>query len=281
MVAVDYGARKIIGTDAERTGGTWTGLPSGFVFFTSDTLLWYYWNGTIWTVEAGAPQNIQVMPSVKNTGTYQPMAVTSGVSGFFQGNITNIAVGTGASATAAVSSTGRRFSWTTGTTINSICGARCSAILTMERDLNPTIRAKIALAAGVTTSRAFFGFTSSNAGPVSSADPLANLSGVGFWYDSAVDTEWMICQNDGSASSDITTIVNIATADANPHIFALKAVEANAKFQYSYDGGAFVDVNTKIPAAATDLGWSCYHECLAASASRTLHVYYVEAIQDP
>lgn len=216
-------------------------------------------------------------PTFRRSGQYIPMAATSGTTGMCQGNITSIAVGTGATAAYAIDSAGGRFPWTTGTTINSLCGVRCSAVLTMERDLDPLIMAKIQWPTAITTLRGYFGFTSSNAAPASSADPLPSLSGVGFWFDSGVHaTNIAIAQNDGSASSDTTTIAAAGTASTSVMTLALKANNANSKFQYSIAGGAWSDINTKIPAAGTDLGWTCFIECLAGSAARGLNVYWVQ-----
>jgi hypothetical protein len=223
--------------------------------------------------------NMPVHPSVKRTRSYQGAGnISTSCHGLLENNGATIAVGSGANSGVATTG-GLKYVWTTGATINSICGVRFNTNKFMERSLNPLIEAKLQLRNGITTERAFFGFVSSAIAPVSAADPLANLSGVGFFYDSAVDTEWLIMQNDGSASSDSTTIINVATVDQLAHTFAIKAVAASNKFQYSYDGGAFVDINTKIPAANTSLGFNIALECTAASA-RTIDGYWIWCEED-
>lgn len=197
--------------------------------------------------------------------------------GIFNATTTAIASGTGAVTGAIRSSTGLRYRHTTGATANSLAGNRVTGTLICERDLNPWTEWRILLST-VANMRCVMGYTSSTGAPASAADPLANLSGVMFFYDSAVSANWKICQNDGSASSDTTTIANVAAADANLHTFALRADNANAKFQYSYDGGAWVDINTKIPAATTGLGPLWYLENLSGTV--TMDTWYVQHIQD-
>lgn len=43
----------ITGTNADRTGGTWTNLAAGWKFLETDTLNQYYWNGTAWNIVGG------------------------------------------------------------------------------------------------------------------------------------------------------------------------------------------------------------------------------------
>lgn len=213
-------------------------------------------------------------PPIRRTGYYTGagLGTTNACAGLLDGQGATIAVAAGGSSGIATTG-GLKWVWSSGATINGLGGLRFNGNKFMERSLNPMIQAKLQLRNGITTERAFFGFVSSTTAPASSADPLANLSGVGFFYDSAVDTEWLIMQNDGSASSDSTTIINVATVDQLAHTFAIKAVAASNKFQYSYDGGTWTNVSTKIPGANTALGYLWYVECTAASA-RTIDCYW-------
>ena len=186
--------------------------------------------------------------------------------------LTATATGTGAFSTGSVNSTLGGFGrWATGTTTNSLIGHRVANVCT-QRNLNPWAEWKFLISA-TTTIRAYFGFSSATAAPASSTDYLANLSGVGFWLDSSVDANWHIAQNNGGASSDRTTLT-VAAADANSHTYAIRADESNSKFQYSYGGAAWVDINTAIPAASTTLTFQWYIECLTSSASRNLDFNY-------
>jgi len=104
-----------------------------------------------------------------------------------------------------------------------------------------------------------------------------------FFYDSGVDANWHICQNDGSASSDNTTIATVAAADTNAHTFAIRADNANTKFQYAYGftniaTATWVDINTKIPAASTGMGWTHYMENLSGTC--TFDAYWAFSVQD-
>lgn len=216
---------------------------------------------------------VDATPDIKRHGEFWAMATTSPATGMWQGIMSNTVVGTGGFSNTTTDSAGTRGNWVTGTTINSICGSKVLGTLT-ERDLNPYGKWKISFSA-VTTLRFYIGFMSTATAPVSAADYLANLSGVGFWYDSSVDAHLHIMQNDGSATSDTTTIGNIADPTTAVRTYELRAVNSGSKFQYAYDGGAWTDVSTKIPAATTDLTYQWFAECLAGSASRTMSQWYV------
>jgi len=53
-----HGGDIIRGTTAERTGGTWTTLPVGYLFIETNTMDGYYWNGTTWTKIIGASGSV-------------------------------------------------------------------------------------------------------------------------------------------------------------------------------------------------------------------------------
>ena len=225
--------------------------------------------------------NVIEMSLTKKTG-YFPGASALQQTGFWGGIFTCTPLtGSGATGTQVQDSTGFRIRWATGNTINSLTGIRSNVVTAglTSRQLNPDTSWRFVINA-TTTIRCGIGYISGTASPASSADPLANLSGVLFWLDSGVDGNWHIMQNDGSASSDNTTIANVAAANTSIHTIRLKAVTASAKFQYSYDGGALTDINTKIPAASTALGWIWWVECLANTAARQLDMYAARATMD-
>jgi len=222
----------------------------------------------------------QIVPTLANKkyGAYVGLGTTQS-TGILGANGTAIAVGTGASGgISRVSGAGLGWRHTTGATINSIGGARFNSNLFTQRDFNPWAQIRMRINQTANT-RCFWGFTSSNAAPTSGADQLNALSGVMFGYDSGVDGNWHIYQNNGTGASDSTTIANVAAAGTGIHTFALRADEANTKFQYSYDGGAWADINTDIPASSTGMGLIFQIENLTGSAM-TMDVYYMEIIQD-
>jgi len=53
MTLAYFAGRRMTGTAADRTGGTWTNLPVGWIFIETDTLIIYYWNGTAWNPIGG------------------------------------------------------------------------------------------------------------------------------------------------------------------------------------------------------------------------------------
>jgi hypothetical protein len=223
-------------------------------------------------------------PSLKKRGTFWGNVHSVGGDAWASA-VTNIAVGSGGVGGINLDSAGTKARYSTGATPNSLTGLRVSGTLFIRRDLNPSTTWKIANVTAATNRRLFFGYISSTGAPVSAADPLANLSGVLFGLDTGVDANWHIYQNDGSASSDSTTINNIATADTSAHYFSIRAVAASNKFQYAYGSSApistttWTDISTKIPAATTSLGWTWYMENLTA-ASILFDVYHAQAEWD-
>lgn len=224
-----------------------------------------------------------VAPSQGRSGTFNGISASAGCDGIFQGALSAITVGGGTTVGVQQDSGGISFRWSSSATINSLSGEKCAGLYT-RRDYNPITETKLLLGGGTTSLRCFFGLFSTTTSPVSAADPMNAMSGVAFGVDTSVDGNWHIYQNSGSGASDSTTIANVATMDNNAHTFALRAVESLTKWQYAYDftniGRAnWVNINTKIPAATTALGWMWWIEDLAAS-TRTLQVYYIQHYQD-
>ena len=221
--------------------------------------------------------NIFVFPSQGRTAAFMPTSATTATTGLWGQTIAATVVLTGTTTGMSRDSTGVSLGYSSGTTINSLSGTRISALLT-ERDYNPITQWQIKL--GQTTlCRCFMLLIGTTNAPTSGADPLSGQHGVGFGYDSGVDGNWHIYQNNATGT-DSTTIANILTADTLAHTFAIKAVEASSKFQYSIDGAAFADINTKIPGATNGLCWSWWIECLVGSAAKTFQLYYVQHFQD-
>lgn len=334
MTITYYAGRLMHGTSADRTGGTWTNLPTGWRFFETDNLLMYYWNASTWQLQtekavtetltnktltapiistisntgtvtiptgtdtlanlAGSQtqtnktmdaksntfSNIHVHPSMKRTGSYSGAGNAAVVcSGMLQGTGTTIAV-TGGAFSGIVRTSGMRGRYVTTTTTGSMAGTRFNSTLLTQRSLNPLLEMKLGFpTTPLTSERRFIGYTSAATAPTSLADPLANLSGVGFWLDTAIDSNWHIIQNSGTATSDWTTIANVAAGDFVAHTFFLKAV-TDTKWQYSYDGGAYADITTLIPASTTGLGPMWYIENTSAGA-KTIDCYWMWMECDP
>jgi hypothetical protein len=238
-----------------------TRYADGTIFIESDT-------GTIFTYNATKTSWLrctQTLPTVRRYATWSAHAPTTGFDGFWNGqpNPTIVTVGTGTTNLQRDAS-GLRIRFDTGATINSLEGLRINSVFMTQRDLDPEFRMRIK---GVVVSncRIFIGLTGASVAPVPSSDYLATLSGIGFWANTAVDTNWKIMQNNGAASSDITTISNVGPLDTNTHEIALRAINASSKWQYQWDNGVWNDVNTAIPAATTGLGWLWYIENVTAA----------------
>ena len=53
MTVTYHGGNILRGTTAERTGGSWTNLPDGWIFIESNGLKVYRWNTSTWDLIAG------------------------------------------------------------------------------------------------------------------------------------------------------------------------------------------------------------------------------------
>lgn len=242
-------------------GGRLTGLSGHFIDRGSKNLV--FDNGR--TIVA----NTFTRPDVVKNGTWFGQSQTAG-EGILNGRLTAIAVGAGPP-TAAVGndSTGTYYTYDTSATINNLSGLR-TAISPMRRFLNAYFKTALYLNNNTAT-RVYAGFISSTSAPASAADPLANLSGVGLWFDSAVSANWKRGHNDGDATGDYDdTGVAAATATLYPvEIYA----HADTKFRFVFNGTS-TDITTEIPASATNLAFWVYIENTAA-ASKTMRHYYL------
>ena len=58
MAPTPYYGAIYRGTNAERTGGTWTTLAAGWIYIETDTQAMYYWDGTSWLALGGAAGSV-------------------------------------------------------------------------------------------------------------------------------------------------------------------------------------------------------------------------------
>lgn len=229
---------------------------------------------------------IAITPTERKGGMYGYNNALGNSYASWQGGIQSQNTGTGAFSVTAVVGTATCARFSTGNTINSLAGLRSNGSTTngMERDQNPWTYWKIGLNT-ITSARMFIGYSSATAAAASSADPLANLFGVGFWFDTGVHaTNIAIMQNNNAASSNIATIPNVGTmVTGTAFTYELRAVETSSKFQYRFNGypaGSWTDINTAIPAATTKLGFYWYCETLASTAPKTFDIYEIHHRQD-
>lgn len=92
----------------------------------------------------------------------------------------------------------------------------------------------------------------------------------------AGNTNFLISHSNGGGT---VTETQVQVADTNIHTLRLVSDEANSKFQYSWDGGALVDVTTNIPAATTNL--IIYLETVNLGiGTKTVDFWYVDGLAD-
>jgi hypothetical protein len=254
-----------LSTDTKPT----TNLPAGYKFFETDTKSTYTWDGTTWALSY-----LNYLGG--KDGWFQPNSsgAAAAVGGMWLG--LSVAITTGIQTGSAVSydsTDGVSWNYIAGATINSQHGLRVNTHT--ERDFAPQIEFKVKLGQ-TTNSRVFMGWRGASAAPAVGADPTPSLNGVLFGFDSGVDGNWHIYQNNGSATSDSTTIPNVAAADTSTHYFGLRAT--GSTFQYSYARGTWTNISTAIPSGTSLLGTYWWIENLDANV-RNFKVYYAKQRQ--
>ncbi len=93
---------------------------------------------------------------------------------------------------------------------------------------------------------------------------------------SATNVNFVLSHADGVTQAE----TQLALADTAIHTIRILADESNSKFQYSFDGGALVDVTTNIPASTTDL--DIFSEIFALAGGTLPHYdfWYLDGVSD-
>lgn len=184
-----------------------------------------------------------------------------------------------------VTADGRFVRWQTKTSTPAALdkgGWRIAAAITC-RAWNPTFFCRFRLNQTADT-RLWLGITGDLAADPTGDDALNAKSGVMFGIGVVNNTVgtgstvgWQLMHNDGTGATVSDTVG--PAADTNIHTIEIKAVDASSKFQYSLDGGAFVDVTTDIPAPATALSFIAELQTSAA-AQKTMDLFDIHVTSD-
>jgi len=214
------------------------------------------------------PPSVMSRPDYVKTGAWYGSAQTD-ADGLLAGRLTESVVGTGSSG-ATTDSTGNYRTFDTGATINSIIGHRMS-VKGLTR--NNAAYYKTAIYLGqVTACRVFCGLISTTSAPASTSDVLANQSGVGLWFDSAVSANWKVMHNDGDPASTVDDTSKVAAATTLTPVVIYAKNDNMFRFVLP-ESDYTVDVTTNIPASTTTLGFYTQIENTTGS-SKTMRCYY-------
>ena len=241
-------------------GGRMTGGKGHFIDLGSKTLI----------IDSGniVTSRLFTRADLAKIGQWMGSASTN-ADGILNGRLAQVEVGTGSAASNTVDSTGMYRTMDTGATVNSLAGYRSSVVLT-RRANNAYFKTAIYLN-DITATRVFAGLTSSGSAPSSAADPLANLSGVGLWFDSAVSANWKRGHNDGDATGDYDD-TSIAATTATLYPIEVYAV-GDTKWRIVALGTS-TDITTEIPSSTSNQAFWVYIEN-TAGASKTMRIYYL------
>lgn len=271
MTLAYFAGLLITGTSTDRTGGTWTNLPAGWRFLETDTTIQYYWTGTVWS-RIGA----HYLPSSqKRFGAFYGGSSVGG-SGLFDGGFTAAASHTVLQVLTAAD--GKSTRYTTATTQNSNAGFSYAQFVTM-RQWNPRFKAKFKMNQTSADVRLWLGLANFVSEP-SGDDQYTNpQQGIAIALRAA-DTVFQIIHNDGSGASVYTAVTGNPAVDTNAHTIEIIADDTNTKFMYSFDGAAFTDISTDIPAQTTSLSVQAQIETNANPGARAFELFYLELEQD-
>ena len=163
--------------------------------------------------------------------------------------------------------------WPSGAANGDNAGYHIPAVLTY-RKFNPLLYVRFALPNQSSTTRAYLGFTSSTVIPAGD-DELNAKSGIMMYKTNGGN--FRIGSNDGSGATAFTA--DLAVVDSNTHTVIIKGDEANTKWQYSWDGAAFVDLVANTPASTTGLSVVLHVET-GTTSSRTIRIFDAKLATD-
>ncbi len=218
--------------------------------------------------------HVSVAPGVKKVGYWHAIS-TLGGTGLFNGFLQ---MPNGTATFNRSSSLGTYQTLTTGASNTNTCCIKTIDSYT-ARALNPTFKAKfrVPTASGC---RIGLGLISDISFDQRNSDWLASNSGAAFVYGTGRQDEaslYFTCC-DGSSSSFYSSA--LATVVANTvYTVELKFDNTNNKISWSFNGGAFTDVTTKVPASSTLLA-AAWGVQTTTGSSRTLDTFYTETTSD-
>lgn len=234
---------------------------------TGDTLIS---DGTYWWIKELGPF------SNKKIGFLTMGNNISGGTGHFA-NLTP-STGPGAQTQAIDTTNGRYQLCISGTTSGNKGGYRNAAATLFNRSFNPRMRFRFKILQS-TLARFYFGFLGPTIPELTGDSPLDNISGFIFGVmPTTSTTNWTLATNNGAASTTLTdtgTAFNITGV----HTLSLVADEANTRFSWSIDGGAYTHVTTNIPASTTALSLIFTSET-ATTAAASFNLYNAYCQQD-
>jgi hypothetical protein len=219
-------------------------------------------------------KGIQLMSTVKKVGSYYATTGTGGT-----GILNGFLISQNGTLTFNRNTTdGIYQTFTTGSSNTNTAAVKTNDTYTC-RAFNPTFKCKFRLPS-VSSVRMDLGFISDMTFDPKNSDWLANESGaaLSFGTGRGNQTSFYLSTNNGSAASNFSG--PIATATANT-VYSIEIVFDNAasKVKYSWNGGAFVDVTTQVPAATILLGVAFGVQTTTGS-TKSIDIFGVDVASD-
>ncbi len=205
------------------------------------------------------------------SGRWDGASATRG-AGIFASDFSQV----GAGATTIDATNGVYQIFTTGATTGNGSLLRYANLYT-TRAFNPYLGVRFMIGTA-TNNRIHIGFRSVVSAAIADGtdDPLSGISGI-MLAQRAADTNFQIATNNGTT----TTFTDTGTAIAASTLYTIefRADEANSKFQYSFNGGAWTDITATIPASGTALGMYSGIQT-NENVAHALRIYAIETTSD-
>jgi hypothetical protein len=240
--------------------------PAGYEFIETDTGDEHLSDGTYWWIKTLGPL------SAKKIGIY-PAGVTNTVGlGLFSTMVGGTSAGS--QSFALDTTNGRYLGAVTGTTTGTKGGVRAAGPLFL-RPYNPRFRIRFSVT-DTTAVTLYIGFFPV-AEPTGTAPMDTGSQGVLFGLNNFNTTNFVVMHNDNAG----TTIADsTGTAiDTGLHTLKLVADDANVRYSWSLDGGAYTHITGNIPANNTNQTLIMQNET-QADAAKNWRIYNVFAQSD-
>lgn len=199
--------------------------------------------------------------------------------------LNGLAVVTGGPAVAfgtiAYADRGRPYRWTqTGGVIGNKSGMKIGAVQTY-RGWNPRLKCRFRLANNA-DSIFKFGFNSLGGDYTAGDDPFNAVHGIAFGkITTATNANWVMMSNDGTGATVITNVgaaFSAVAADNNIHTIEILADDANNRWRFSFDEGAYQDL-TDAPTQQQVLGF-CFQLEATNTTNPAFDIWWIEMESD-
>lgn len=176
----------------------------------------------------------------------------------------------------------RALRWTqTAAASGSKSGMKTSTAQTY-RGWNPRLKCRFRLNAN-SVSLFKFGFNSTGGDFTTGDDPFNATYGIAFGkITNATNSNWVMMSNDGTGATVLTNVgasFAAVAADNNIHTIEIIGDDANSKWKFSFDEGAYQDISSDVPTQQQVLGF-CFQLESTDTSNPSFDIWWIEMESD-